>query len=62
MLTYGVVDDPCGEYCKLGKSIAMEALNRFYRAMKKCFESKYLCSQTRLALTNNYKLVLIMAS
>ncbi len=40
MLTYGVVDDPCGEYCKLGKSITMEALNRFCRAMKKCFESR----------------------
>lgn len=42
MLNYGVVDDPCEEYCKFGESITMEALNRFCRTMKECFESRYL--------------------
>lgn len=60
MLAYGVTTNACGVYCRLGKSIVMEALKRFCKVVMEYFETKYLWQLARLTLTNNYKSMLIM--
>ncbi len=62
MLTYGVTTNACGVYCRLGKSIVMEALQRFCKVVKEYFEIKYLWQPTMPTLTNNYKSMLIVAT
>jgi hypothetical protein len=42
MLAYVVDFDACDEYCRLMKSTMMEAFKRFLKAIKECFELKYL--------------------
>ena len=42
MLAYGVATDTTDEYCRLGESIATEAMQRFVNAIRHCFESEYL--------------------
>jgi hypothetical protein len=63
ILTYSVNTNACGVYCRLGKSIVMEALKRFCKVVRECFETKNLWQPSKGdTLTNNYKSMLIMAT
>jgi hypothetical protein len=42
MLAYVVDFDACDEYGRLMKSTMMEPFKRFFKAIKECFELKYL--------------------
>jgi hypothetical protein len=42
LLTYDVTTHACDVYCRLGKSIVMEASKRFCKVVKEYFETKYL--------------------
>ncbi len=56
MLTYGVTTNACGVYCRLGKSIVMEALKRFCKAMRECFEAKYLWQPSKADLNKQLQI------
>jgi hypothetical protein len=47
MLAYGALGDTMDEYCRLGDSIAQEALRRFVHAVQGSFELQYLWQPTR---------------
>jgi hypothetical protein len=47
MLVYGAAADATDEYCRLGESTAFEAMKRFVKAIRACFESTYLRQPSR---------------
>jgi hypothetical protein len=56
MLTYNVTINACGVYCRLGKSIVMEALKRFCKVVKECFETKYLWQPSKADLNKQLQI------
>jgi hypothetical protein len=56
MLTYGVTTNACGVYCRLGKSIVMEALQRFCKVVKEYFEIKYLWQPSKADLNKQLQI------
>jgi hypothetical protein len=41
MLAYNLATDACDEYFNMRKLTTMEALKRFCRVMKECFETRF---------------------
>jgi hypothetical protein len=42
MFAYGIKINVIDGYCKLGSNTTMESMKWFVKAIKTCFESKYL--------------------
>ncbi|XP_024156250.1 uncharacterized protein LOC112164262 [Rosa chinensis] len=50
MLAYGAGADQCAEYCRMGKSTAIEALKRFTRGIVSLYLAEYLWAPTLVDL------------